>query len=192
MGENLKNLVSTLGYQQEPPFYTVKAPVFSHTKLPGLDPKLEAEMKSTGELIAISDNLDEAFRKAFVWGEREIPLFFKKKGSFYCEVGEAEKAQFSLLKDKLERLDYQVIEDDRSISFQEWLNDDNCVGYLSVNINDERAKKRRMEALNNRLPVITELSTFTQMVKALKQTDYTVKPIDQWLLDYENAKKSKK
>lgn len=191
MGEKLKNLVDTLGYQQEPPYYTVKAPVFSHSKLPGLDPKLTAEMKSTGELIAISDNLDEAFRKAFVWGEREIPAFFKKKGSIFCEVGLNEKVQFSLVKEQLEKLGYQVIQG-KSASFEEWLNDENSVGYLSIDLSNESSKKRRIEALKNRLPVITELSTFAEMVKAIQTTDYSVKPIDQWLWDYEELKSAQK
>lgn len=191
MGEKLKSLVDTLGYQHEPPYYTVKAPVFSHTKLPGLDPKLAAEMKSTGELIAISDNIDEAFRKAFVWGEREIPTFFKKKGSFFCEIGIKEKAQFALVEKQLEKLGYQVIQGE-STSFEKWLNDENSVGYLSIDQNDKKAKNRRIEALENRLPVITELSTFVQMVKAIETTDYSVKPIDQWLLEYGKVKNKHK
>ncbi|WNF35777.1 carbamoyl phosphate synthase large subunit [Bacillaceae bacterium IKA-2] len=191
MGEKLKNLVNMLGYQKEPPYYTVKAPVFSHTKLPGLDPKLAAEMKSTGELIAISDNLDEAFRKAFVWGEREIPKFFKEKGSFYCEIGLKEKAQFALVKEELEMLGFQVLHGE-SNSFERWLDDENSVGYLSIDLSDETSKKRRIEALKNHLPVITELSTFSRMVKALAATDYSVKPIDQWLLEYEIVKSTQK
>ncbi|UTW69054.1 hypothetical protein KHA80_18030 [Anaerobacillus sp. HL2] len=79
MGEKLKDLVDTLGLQQEPPYYTIKAPVFSHSKLPDLDPKLEAEMKSTGELIAISDNLEEAFRKAFVGASVIFQSCFRKR-----------------------------------------------------------------------------------------------------------------
>src|SRR5699024_4534911 len=41
-------------------FYAVKAPVFSAAKLDGVDPKLEPEMKSTGEVLGISANYDEA------------------------------------------------------------------------------------------------------------------------------------
>ncbi|ALS80154.1 carbamoyl phosphate synthase large subunit [Planococcus kocurii] len=46
------------------PEYTVKAPVFSHIKLPGLSPILSPEMMSTGEVIGTSPNLDTALAKA--------------------------------------------------------------------------------------------------------------------------------
>ncbi|OIJ10471.1 carbamoyl phosphate synthase large subunit [Anaerobacillus alkalilacustris] len=191
MGRKLKDLVATLGYQEEPPYYTVKAPVFSHSKLPDLDPKLEAEMKSTGELISISDNIDEAFRKAFVWGERDIPQIFKKKGSIYCEVSEAEKGQFLSLKQQLEERDYVVLQKD-DVSFQSWLNDENSVCFLSVNVNDQDAKWRRKEALKNRLPVVTEISTFTCIVNCLNTNDYSVSSINQWLEMYESKKSERK
>src|SRR5699024_2824291 len=50
-------------------FYAVKAPVFSTNKLAGVDPILVPEMKSTGEVIAMSDNLDASLRKAFLWND---------------------------------------------------------------------------------------------------------------------------
>ncbi|OIJ18464.1 carbamoyl phosphate synthase large subunit [Anaerobacillus alkalidiazotrophicus] len=187
MGHKLTDLVDTLGYQEEPPYYTVKAPVFSHSKLPDLDPKLEAEMKSTGELISISDNIDEAFRKAFVWGERDIPQIFKKKGSIYCEIGKDVETEFLLLKEQLEERDYVVLQKD-DVSFQNWLNDENSVCFLSVNVNDQDAKWRRKEALKNRLPVVTEVSTFTCIVNCLNTNDYSVSSINQWLEMYESKK----
>jgi carbamoyl-phosphate synthase large subunit len=43
----------------------VKAPVFSFTKLPGVDPLLVPEMKSTGEVMGSGDSYPEALAKAF-------------------------------------------------------------------------------------------------------------------------------
>ena len=43
----------------------MKFPVFSNYALSGLDSKVSAEMRSTGEGIAIADNLNEALKKAF-------------------------------------------------------------------------------------------------------------------------------
>ena len=40
-------------------------PVFSNYALSGLDSKVSAEMRSTGEGIAIAANLNEALQKAF-------------------------------------------------------------------------------------------------------------------------------
>ncbi len=191
LNEKLKDLVDTVGYQLEPSYYTVKAPVFSHSKLPDLDPKLEAEMKSTGELISISHNIDEAFYKAFVWGERDIPELFKKKGSIYCEVDETEKALFVPLKEKLEELQYEVIEAD-TVSFQHWVEDENGVCYLSINCNDSQSKWNRKEALKNRKPVITELSTFARIVTSLNSVENNVQSIDYWLGNYEKDKRNLK
>lgn len=50
-------------------FYTTKASVFSSTKLPGVDPILVPEMKSTGEIIAVSDTVAGSMTKAFIWNE---------------------------------------------------------------------------------------------------------------------------
>ncbi len=190
LGEKLKDIVETVGYQVEPSYFTVKAPVFSHSKLPDLDPKLEAEMKSTGELISISDNIDEAFYKAFVWGERDIPELFKKKGSIYCEVDETKMELFTSLKEKLIDLQYKVVESD-TVSFQDWLDDDNGVCYLNI-CNDSESKWKRKEALKNRKPVITELSTFAQIVKSLNTVENNVNCIDDWLDHYEKHKTSLK
>lgn len=187
LNKKLSNLVDTLGYQAEPPYFTVKAPIFSHSKLPDVDPKLEAEMKSTGELISISETIEEAFRKAFVWGERDIPSMFKKKGSVYCEIGDSQKTDFVAIKEILEMLQYDVVEESNQ-TFEEWLENDQSVCYLSVETNDLQSKQRRKDALKNRITVVTELSTFSVMVRSLKTNDYTVNPINHWLKKYENVK----
>ncbi|QOY34137.1 carbamoyl phosphate synthase large subunit [Anaerobacillus isosaccharinicus] len=189
MNKKLSSLVDTLGYQAEPPYFTVKAPVFSYSKLPDVDPKLEAEMKSTGELISISETIEEAFRKAFVWGERDIPPMFKKKGSVYCEIGDSQKNDFVAIKELLEKLQYEVVEETNQ-TFEEWVENDQSVCYLSVETNDLQSKQRRKEALKNRITVVTELSTFTVMVRSLKTNDYTVNPINHWLKKYENVKET--
>lgn len=66
LGSTLSNNVKLL---PENDFYTTKASVFSSTKLPGVDPILVPEMKSTGELIAVSDTVSGSMTKAFIWNE---------------------------------------------------------------------------------------------------------------------------
>src|SRR5690625_7620608 len=56
-------------------FYTVKAPVFSFDKLPGIDPKLFHVMKSTAELISSSTSVERTFTKSFSWYDRLQTLF---------------------------------------------------------------------------------------------------------------------
>ena len=66
LGEKLANETNVL---LENEFYTVKASVFSTAKLPGVDPNLEPVMKSTGEVIAVSERLDISMAQAFIWNE---------------------------------------------------------------------------------------------------------------------------
>ena len=193
LGRTLNELCVKSGYAIEPPYYTIKAPIFSYTKLPDVDPKLEAEMKSTGELIAISNNINEAFQKAFAWSERDIPKLFTQKGTIYYDISAEDIEQFTSLKEQLLELGYAVIDgSSNEVSFVEWLNEDEGVCYVNVNRNSEEDKWKRKEALKSRLPVVTELSTFKRMVNSIKINDYSVEPIDHWLQQYEAIKNDKK
>lgn len=70
LGKTLTMLGSNVKILPENDFYTVKAPVFSTNKLTGVDPLLVPEMKSTGELIAISKTFIGSLTKAFIWNEQ--------------------------------------------------------------------------------------------------------------------------
>ncbi len=72
MGEALQDQAWKLGLHREVPYYAVKMPVFSTNKLPGLDPILGPEMKSTGEAIGIGTTVDQAMAKAFGWKENSL------------------------------------------------------------------------------------------------------------------------
>jgi carbamoyl-phosphate synthase large subunit len=63
-GERLENL----GLVDDPPplAIAVKAPALPFQKFPGVDPVLGPEMRSTGEVIGLSEDPDEALRKAML------------------------------------------------------------------------------------------------------------------------------
>ena len=63
LGYQLKELTYPLGVLPETAYYTVKAPVFSNSKLPGIGKELGPEMKSTGEILALGWTLEEALEK---------------------------------------------------------------------------------------------------------------------------------
>jgi len=69
LGEKLTNT----GLKEEISFYAVKGPVFSTVKLAGVDPALGPEMKSTGEVIGLGHNQQEAIGKAIHWKEGVCP-----------------------------------------------------------------------------------------------------------------------
>ena len=73
------------GYGERPKpsdFYYVKTPVFSFNKLVGVESYLSPEMKSTGEAIGISDNLEDAIRKSMT----AAGIAIKDHGTIFVSV----------------------------------------------------------------------------------------------------------
>lgn len=66
LGESLASFAPT-GLLSTLPRWAVKAPVFSATKLPGVDPAPGPEMKSTGEVLGTGITLEEAVAKVLPW-----------------------------------------------------------------------------------------------------------------------------
>jgi carbamoyl-phosphate synthase large subunit len=58
----------------DPAFYSIKMPMFSWSRFEGADPMLDVEMKSTGELACMGKTFAEAFLKAAVATESNLPL----------------------------------------------------------------------------------------------------------------------
>ena len=85
LGVSLDSLSSVTGLLAEPNYYSVKAPVFSRSKLKGVDHVLGPEMKSTGEVLGLGATFHEALEKAFptTSGETENYLF--------CSISDREK-----------------------------------------------------------------------------------------------------
>ena len=65
LGYSLTEITSNSGLLKEPEYITIKAPIFSASKLKGVDHALGPEMKSTGEIIGIGKSKEEALQKAF-------------------------------------------------------------------------------------------------------------------------------
>jgi carbamoyl-phosphate synthase large subunit len=86
LGESLSNLTPVNGLCKEPSYYSVKAPVFSSSKLKGVDHVLGPEMKSTGEVLGMGVNYQEALEKA-------IPSFGGNTAENYifCSISDREK-----------------------------------------------------------------------------------------------------
>jgi carbamoyl-phosphate synthase large subunit len=62
LGESLADFAPT-GLLPPPPIVAVKAPVFSAAKLPGVDPVLGPNMKSTGEVLGMGPTPEIAMKK---------------------------------------------------------------------------------------------------------------------------------
>ena len=66
LNEKLSNLPYGLGLRDDLNLFAVKAPVFSMSKLSGVDTFLGPEMKSTGEVMGIDHDFHVAIKKAFI------------------------------------------------------------------------------------------------------------------------------
>jgi carbamoyl-phosphate synthase large subunit len=65
-GEKLSDMGYGTGLHPASKYIAVKIPVFSIEKLIDLDTQLGPEMKSTGEVLGIAENLEEAIYKGLV------------------------------------------------------------------------------------------------------------------------------
>jgi carbamoyl-phosphate synthase large subunit len=85
VGETLADI----GFTEEivPPYVSVKEAVFPFTKFPGFDPLLGPEMRSTGEVMGISDSFGSAFAKAQLAADNELPL----DGAIFVTVNDSDK-----------------------------------------------------------------------------------------------------
>jgi carbamoyl-phosphate synthase large subunit len=68
--------LAEIGFTEEviPPFVSVKEAVFPFNKFAGTDPILGPEMRSTGEVMGISDSFGSAFAKAQLAASNGLPL----------------------------------------------------------------------------------------------------------------------
>ncbi|KMJ59526.1 carbamoyl phosphate synthase large subunit [Bacillus sp. LL01] len=87
LGEKL----SQTGLKEEPGFWTVKAPVFSATKLKDVDHVLGPEMKSTGEIIGLGMTVEEAMNKALFLGKKSPFTKTEDEKVVFCSIADREK-----------------------------------------------------------------------------------------------------
>jgi carbamoyl-phosphate synthase large subunit len=97
VGLKLSDLGYAPGIGKIPPYVAVKVPVFSFEKLSGVDTHLGPEMKSTGEVLGLGKNLEEALYKGLVAAGYKM----KKKGGVLITVRNNDKAEIIRVAKKL-------------------------------------------------------------------------------------------
>ncbi len=73
LGERLRDMEYGLGLRPHIPYVVVKVPVFSFSKMRGVETILGPEMKSTGEVLGIDDSFGGALRKGFLAAGVRLP-----------------------------------------------------------------------------------------------------------------------
>lgn len=90
MGQSIKDQGYEYGLAKEKDTIAVKMPVFSFEKIKGAEISLGPEMKSTGEVLGISTDLDEAIYKAFIGTGINLP----KRKNIICTIKDSSKEEF--------------------------------------------------------------------------------------------------
>jgi carbamoyl-phosphate synthase large subunit len=73
LGEKLRDMEYGTGLHPRTPYVVVKVPVFSFSKMRGVETILGPEMKSTGEVLGIDETFAGALRKGFVGAGVRLP-----------------------------------------------------------------------------------------------------------------------
>ena len=90
MGKSIQEQGYQYGLAAEKGIVAIKMPVFSFEKIKGAEISLGPEMKSTGEVLGISTDYDEAIYKAFIGTGIDLP----KKKNIICTIKDSAKEEF--------------------------------------------------------------------------------------------------
>jgi len=104
LGEKLADMGYGTGLYPRPPYFAVKVPVFSFEKLTDVDTALGPEMKSTGEVLGIASNMEEAVYKGFIAAGYKM----KKKGGVLISVRKTDQHEIPDLARKFSMMGFTL------------------------------------------------------------------------------------
>jgi carbamoyl-phosphate synthase large subunit len=194
-----------LGVTKEvtPTHFSVKESVFPFNKFPGVDIILGPEMRSTGEVMGIAETFPIAFAKSQIAANSSLPL----AGTIFISVADRDKPEAVLIARELAAMKYRLIstrgtarvfraagvEIEEIPKLQEGrpnLIDHMKNGQVDLVINTPSGKgartdegKIRAAAVQHKVTCITTLAAAhaaVEAVKALRQGELTVKPLQDW------------
>ncbi len=105
VGMKVKDLVDDLEPMKKIKHVAVKEVVFPFIKLPGVDPVLSPEMKSTGEVMGIDRDFAMAYYKAQIAAGNELPL----GGTIFLSVKKKDKLEILEVARKFSELGFEII-----------------------------------------------------------------------------------
>lgn len=104
MGESLQEQGYDNGLAPEPKMISVKAPVFSFSKLSDVDSYLGPEMKSTGEVMGSDLSFPKALYKAFSGANMQIP----DSGSVLLTIEDRDKQEILPIAKRFSQIGYRI------------------------------------------------------------------------------------
>ena len=191
LGEKLKNLGYGSGVYKEAELVSVKVPVFSTQKLPEVEVCLGPEMRSTGEVLGIGRNFEEALYKGFVASGMKVG---KEKGVILATINPQDYEELLYVAKAFDELNYKFVATKGTAKLLR----DNGIDALEVkkitdgapNIIDVIKKRQvdlvintptkgndsktdgfriRRTAIENNISVITSLDTAKALVEIMKK-----------------------
>ncbi|MBE6730928.1 MAG: carbamoyl-phosphate synthase large subunit [Ruminococcaceae bacterium] len=104
LGYKLKDLGYGTGLYKNSPYVAVKVPVFSFEKLTDVDTQLGPEMKSTGEVLGIGNNFEEAIYKGLLASGCKMT----KDGGVFISVRNQDKPEIAEIAKKFAKLGFDL------------------------------------------------------------------------------------
>ncbi len=106
LGEKLKDMGLSTEIADEPNIVSVKVPVFSTEKLPQVEVSLGPEMRSTGEVLGLGYNLQNALYKGFIASGMKIP---KRGSTIVATIRDRDQEKFKDIAKRFDALDCRLI-----------------------------------------------------------------------------------
>lgn len=112
VGQPLKSLGYGTGLYKTPPYVAVKVPVFSFEKITDANASLSPEMKSTGEVLGLGKNLQEALFKGLVSAGYKVEN--EKRGGILISVNRRDQPEVVHIARKLVDMGYKLYGTERT------------------------------------------------------------------------------
>lgn len=199
LGKSLKEQGYTELYPKEKERWYVKAPVFSFSKLHGLDAYLSPEMKSTGEAIGYDNMLKRALYKAL----QASGVKLQNYGTVFATIADDDKEEALPLIRRFYNLGLNIVATEGTAQFlkqhgirtrvmrkiKDGYSDipDAIKGYVTyvINTRDVRSQSRdsdgyiiRQCAVENNVTILTALDTVRVLLDVLEEITFSISTID--------------
>ena len=106
VGQPLKSLGYGTGLYRTPPYVAVKVPVFSFEKITDANSSLSPEMKSTGEVLGVGKNMQEALFKGLVSAGYKVEK--PQRGGILISVNRRDQPEIVHIARKLDDMGYKL------------------------------------------------------------------------------------
>lgn len=200
MGENLTEQGYKDGLAPEPEMISVKAPVFSFSKLADIDSYLGPEMKSTGEVMGSDHTFAKALFKAFAGAKMKLPEY----GNVLLTIEDRDKQAILPIAKRFARIGYRIFATKGTAEFlrDKGLHvelvskvhengDNNILSELKqekidlvINTMGHDLEKNsdgfiiRQTAIQQNIPLLTALDTADALLTALENRSFATESLD--------------